>query len=92
MTEGRPVVLLPLAEYRTLLEQNVLAPKQGKYNPLSAKQKRKVQDKVDAACVVVMVSIAVCRVVVVYKHTCHRFGIVFAASCVRDFPTPSVQV
>lgn len=50
------MVLLPLAEYRTLLEQNVLAPKQGKYNPLSAKQKQKVEDKMHAACVVVMVS------------------------------------
>jgi hypothetical protein len=56
--EGRPVVLLPLAEYRTLLEQNVLAPKQGKYNPLSAKQKRKVDEKIAAACVVIMVSIS----------------------------------
>lgn len=52
--EGRRVVLLGLDEFRTLLEQNVLAPKQGKYNPLSAKQKRKVEERMANACVVVM--------------------------------------
>lgn len=56
--EGRRVVLLGLDEFRTLLEQNVLAPKQGKYNPLSAKQKRKVEERLAQACVVVMVSIS----------------------------------
>jgi len=48
------MVLLTLQEYRELLEQNVLAPKVGKYNPLSAKQKRKVEDKIAASCLVVM--------------------------------------
>jgi hypothetical protein len=67
--EGRPVVLLPIAEYRTLLEQNVLAPKQGKYNPLSAKQKRKVEDKIAQACVVVMVRTLISMLVQVYTHT-----------------------
>ena len=48
------MVLLTLAEYRELLEQNSLAPKQGRYNPLSAKQKRKVEEKIAASCLVVM--------------------------------------
>lgn len=54
MSEGRRVVLVPIAEYRTLLEQNVLAPKTGKYNPLSAKQKRKVEEQMEAACIVML--------------------------------------
>lgn len=48
------MVLLTLDEYKTLLEQNVLAPKVGKYNPLTAKQKAKVAEKVANACVVLM--------------------------------------
>jgi len=53
-TEGRPMVLLTQEEYKTLLEQNVCAPKVGKYNPLSAKQKRKVAERMQNACLVIM--------------------------------------
>ena len=48
------MVLLPIEEYETLLERLQFAPKTGKYNPLSTKQKRKVREQIEAACVVIM--------------------------------------
>ena len=46
--------LLTKDEYQTLLEQNVLAPKVGRYNPLSEKQKRKVRERLENSCMVVV--------------------------------------
>ena len=53
---GRRVVLVPIDDYCQMLERLAVAPKVGKYNPLSAKQKAKVQRQLDEACVVIMVS------------------------------------
>jgi len=56
MAEVRRVVLVPEADYKALLERMVLAPKNkpGRYNPLSPKQRAKVDKLMEEACVVNM--------------------------------------